>query len=145
MFAHFVGTESLETWRSVFEAWGDLEGYDFPCLVCVVVQEKSIDTNCKENFTQVSVFLDKHHVVKNTSPELGTKRFAGIRSYERALRAPKTVSVDSIKEKYGLKTSAYLSKFTDKELYRAYSLIEDLVVTPQGAKSAMFAALWKQN
>lgn len=65
------------------------------------------------------------------SPQPETEQSTGIRRYEKALRAPKIVLVDSIKAQYVPKTSAYLSKFADKELYRAYSLIEDLVVTSQ--------------
>lgn len=115
MFALSVGAESPETWQPVFEVCLDLEELDVPR--CVVDQEKSIDTTFSEIFTLASIFLDKHRIVKNMSPQLGTERSAGIRSYEWDLSATTIVLVDSDEAQYDPKTCAYSLKFTGKELY----------------------------
>ncbi len=50
--------------------------------------------------------------------------------------------MDLIKAEYGPQTAAYLGKFPNGELYRAYSTgLKDGIVTSQGAESAMNAAL----
>lgn len=144
VFAHFVGTECRDTWLPVFRACAALEGYDVPKRVCIVDQEKSIDSSFNEVFHHASIFLDKHHVVKNMTPTLGAEKSWGVRLYEKALRAPSVDSVNAMKAQYGQKMSSYLSKFPDKELYRACSALEDLVTTSQGAESSMAAALRTQ-
>ena len=62
--------------------------------------------------------------------------------YSRAVRAPSTLEVDLLKASYGPAQKLYLSKYPDRELYRAYSPgLRDNIVTSQGAESSMNAAL----
>lgn len=142
--SHSIGTESRETWDLVFSACLSIEEFDKAGRVTIVDQEKSIDLSYRSHMKEASLFLDKHHVKKNMLPKVGTEKAAAADLYERALRAPSREAVDALKELYGRKTKEYLSKFDDSELYRAYSALQDLVVTSQGAESSMSAALRTQ-
>lgn len=141
LFYHSVGTECDEAWGRVFGMLKKVDGFDVPGRVTIVDQEKSIDCAYRREMEHASLFLDALHVKKNMSPLLGSNRAAGVSLYERALYAPSKAEVDSIKEQYGLKQSTYLSRFRDSELYRAYSPLQDLITTSQGAESQMSASL----
>ena len=50
--------------------------------------------------------------------------------------------MDQIKSTFGPRQAAWLNRFPNRELYRAYSLgLKDNIMTSQGAESAMKAAL----
>lgn len=141
LFAHAVGTESEETWSRVFRSLANVSGFDVDGRVTIVDQEKSIDKCHRDAMQNANIFLDALHVKKNMSPRLGSERASGLSLYERALRAPCKDVVDIMKAQYGEKQRAYLGRFADKELYRAYSKLQDLITTSQGAESQMSSSL----
>lgn len=141
VFAHSVGTECEDVWSKVFQAAKDITGFDRGGRVTIVDQEKSIDSAYRSTMDHAELFLDMLHVKKNMGPKLGPEKSTGLSLFERAVRAPSRTQVDALKAQYGPKQKAYLSKFADSEIYRAYSNLQDLIFTSQGAESQMSAAL----
>lgn len=140
-FSHSVGTEGRETWDFVFEALKSIPHFDEPDRVTIVDQEKSIDSSYKSIMHNAKLFLDMLHVKKNMAPALGAEKAIGIALYEKACRAPTRALVDGFKVQYKPKQRAYLAKFEDSELYRAYSFLEDTIFTSQGAESQMSSSI----
>lgn len=64
LFAHHVGSECGDIWRTVFKAMKCIDGFDVPDRVTVVDQEKSIDAEYKTVFEHAKHFLDVLHVKK---------------------------------------------------------------------------------
>ena len=87
------------------------------------------------------MFLDPMHVRKNMGAALGASRSVGISLYDQALYAPSVSMVDEIVSRYSEQQAKYLGKFDKSMLYRAYSSLEDTIVTSQGAESQMCASL----
>lgn len=87
------------------------------------------------------MFLDLLHVRKNMGSKLGATKEIGLSLYERALHAPSRSAVDEIVAGYGDVQRQYLSKFHRSEIYKAYSCLQDSIVTSQGAESQMSASL----
>jgi len=140
---HGIGPECKDEWKPRFEAAVAVPGFDVAGRVTIVDMEKSIDSAYDDACQHSNKFNDKRHVLKNMSKKLGpAEKTTGPHLYSRALRAPSTLQVDLIKSKYGPAQKAYLGKYPDSELYRAYSPgLKDTIVTSQGAESSMNAAL----
>ena len=140
---HGIGAECKEEWTPRFKAAAAVVGFDVPGRVTVVDLEKSIDAAHDDAMQNGEKFNDERHVLKNMIPKLGPEEKAtGPALYSRALRAPSRQQVDLIKSTFGPRQAAWLNRFPDRELYRAYSLgLNDNIVTLQGAESAMHAAL----
>lgn len=141
VFAHFVGSECEEYWTSVFNACKSLPGFDITERTTIVDQEKSIDTAYRKVMERAKLFLDPLHVKKNMGPKLGSEKAVGLSLYERAVRAPSQAEVDNLVAEYPEAQRLYLGKFPKSELYRAYSSLEDMHVTSQGAECEMAASL----
>ena len=75
------------------------------------------------------------------SPHLGTERSTGLQLYASALYAPSQEMVDHYVIQMGPRQKDYLAKYEKHELFRAYSSIEDPVITSQGGESSMNAGL----
>lgn len=140
---HGIGPECHHEWAPRFEAAAAVVGFNVAGRVMVVDLEKSIDTAHDEAMDNGEKFNDERHVLKNMIPKLGPEeKTTGPGLYSRALRAPSKLEVDQIKALYGPRQKAWLARFPDHELYRAYSPgLNDTIVTSQGAESAMNAAL----
>lgn len=142
VFAHFVGPECLETWRHVFLACAAIDGFDIPERTTIVDQEKSIDGAYRECLQHARLFLDPLHVKKNLGAKLdGADKAMGLQLYEKAVYAPTVEAVNQICASYSPAQKAYLENFDNAELYMAYSRLQDLTRTSQGAESQMSAAL----
>lgn len=141
LFYHYIGTESEESWRVVFTALKAISGFDRAGRVTIVDQEKSIDSAFRGVMEHAHLFLDALHVKKNMTPSLGAEKAHATSLYQRALVAPTMQEVDRIKGLYGPRQRSYLSKFQNRELYRAYSSLQDMVVTSQGAESQMYVSV----
>lgn len=63
-------------------------------------------------------------VMQYMSSSIGTERFNGIATCERAVFTSEQFSVNSIKQIYGPKQNRSLSHFPDEVLYRSYSFLE---------------------
>lgn len=63
-FAHYVGTESAESWETVFNAIGEVDGFDVAGRVTVVDQEKGIDCAYRKLMRHATLFLDVMHLKK---------------------------------------------------------------------------------
>lgn len=140
-FAHSVATENGETWKSVFQNVATIDGFDCPGRVIVTDQEKGIDTAFSKVMCNAKLFLDFLHVKKNMISSLGVEKAMGPALYKRALWAPSQGRCELIKEEYGPKQKAYLSKFSNEQLYRSYAHLEDTITTSQGAESQMRASI----
>lgn len=116
VFAHSVASESAKTWTSAYQACRGIEGFDIPKRVCMVNQEKSIDSSVTDVFTHASIFSDKLYVAKNMPSLLGKEKTSGFKLYKKALQALSKSTVDVVKAQYGPKTSAYLSEFKKEEI-----------------------------
>jgi hypothetical protein len=140
---HSIAPESGVEWRIRFKVAATIPGFDVQGRVTNVDLEKGLDTAHDQEMQHGKKFDDERHVLKNMVPKLGpAEKASGPALYSRALRAPSPREVDLIKAEYGPQTAAYLGKFPNGELYRAYSTgLEDGIVTSQGAESAMNAAL----
>ena len=88
LFAHFIGVESYDYWRTVFENCSEIEEFDVIRRTLIVDQEKSIDTAFDDVVKNVKLFLDPLHVKKNMGPKLGSLKASGVALYERDLHAP---------------------------------------------------------
>lgn len=141
VFAHFIGPENNDNWKKVLRECAEIPGFDVPSRTTIVDQEKSIDCAYREVFKEAKMFLDPLHVKKNMGAKLGANKVLGLSLYERALLAPSRAKVDEIIEQYGEQQRKYLDKFDKSELYKAYSNVEDCIVTSQGAESQMSASL----
>ena len=75
------------------------------------------------------------------SARLGSNKGIGIRLYERAVYAPSREQVYALKAEFSATQKAYLDRFKESEVYRAFSSLEDLITTSQGAESQMSADL----
>lgn len=139
---HGIAAESGDEWSTRFAVAAAIPGFDVKGRVIVVDLEKGLDTAVDQNMKSAGKFNDELHVIKNMSKKLGPgEKATGPALYSRALRAPSMLEVEVIKQSYGAQQHAYLSKFSDKELYRAHSPgLEDTIVTSQAAESAMSAA-----
>ncbi|PXF48448.1 hypothetical protein BWQ96_01617 [Gracilariopsis chorda] len=73
--------------------------------------------------------------------KVGAERNMAAGLYNKAVHAPTREMVGGIVALYGPNQLDYLSKFPKSQLYRAYSSLEDLKTTTQGAESQMAAAL----
>ena len=139
---HSIGNEGGHFWKKIFTAAKSIPGYDVPKRVCLVDMEKSIGTSFEAVMEHATPFYDERHVLKNMLPVIGAEKASTAVLYPRALRAPSTQEVDAIVAQYGPKTKAYLARFRNNRLYRAYcDGLGDLVITSQGAESQMNAAL----
>ena len=140
---HSIAPECKEEWVLRFEAAANVPGYDVLGRVTLVDLEKSIDTAHDETMKNATKFNDERHVIKNMNAKLGPKEKAtGPALYSKALRAPSKREVELIKASYGPAQRAFLEKYPDSELYRAFSPgLKDTIVTSQGAESSMNAAL----
>lgn len=87
------------------------------------------------------IFLDSVHKEKNMVPKIGAEKSNGIRLCQSDMNAPSTEDVDATKHQYGPKKRQYLSRFKDREIYYAYSHLQDLIHTKQGAENQMCASL----
>ncbi|CAN8075950.1 unnamed protein product [Agarophyton chilense] len=141
LFAHLIGAECYETWNTVFEECINIPGYDIAERTTIVDQEKRIDKAYEEVFSEAKIFLDPLHVRKNMGAKLGATKAVGISLYERALYAPTCAAVDEIVLQYSRQQRAYLSKFEKSDLYKAYYVLEDIILTSQGAETQMGASL----
>jgi len=140
---HGIGAECKEEWLPRFKAAADVANFDCEGRVILVDMEKSIDISLDMEMTHAKKFNDERHVLKNMTPKLGPdERKTGPALYSRALRAASTLEVDQIVAQYGPNQKKWLERFSDSELYRAYSPgLKDGIVTSQGAESAMLAAV----
>lgn len=141
LFAHFVGAECHEYWHRVFSECQKLEGFDVESRTTIVDQEKSIDSAYKDVFQNAKMFLDPMHVRKNMGSALGASRAVGISLYDKALYAPTEAAVDEVVARYSETQAKYLGRFKRSELYRAYSSLDDTIVTSQGAESQMSSSI----
>lgn len=71
------------------------------------------------------------------APHLGEERALALSLYKRELEVPSQETVEVLKSQYGGNKRRQLSRFMDKELYRAYSRLQDLMNTSQGAEPQM--------
>ena len=138
---HSVGNESRETWDECFGAAAAVHGFDRQGRTIAVDMEKSIGVSARKIFALSRRFDDKRHLEKNMSPYLGAERSTGLQLYALALYAPSQEMVDHIVTQMGPRQQEYLATNENHELYRAYSSIEDPVITSQGAESSMNAGL----
>jgi hypothetical protein len=138
---HDIDNESSETWSDACKAAASVSGFDRQGRTLMVDMEKGCGSAISSAFRYTERFLDERHVVKNSSPHLGNERATGLLLYKRALRAPSKARVDDLVQQYGPRQKDYMDKYKLSELYKAYSGLEDLVVTSQGAESSMNAAL----
>ena len=63
-------------------------------------------------------------MLKNMSARLGSSKGVGIRLYERAVYAPSREQVYALKAEFSATQKAYLDRFEDYEVYRAFSSLE---------------------
>ena len=138
---HSVGNESGETWDDAFGAAAAVPGFDRQGRTIAVDMEKSIGNSAQKIFTWARRFLDKRHAEKNMSPHLGAERSTGLKLYVSALYAPSREMASHFVAQMGPRQKAYLGNYEPHELYRAFSSIEDPVITSQGGESSMNAGL----
>ena len=142
VFGIFVGPECLETWRNIFQACAAIDGFEVPSRTTIVDQEKSIDRAYRECLQHARIFLDPIHVKKNLGAKLeGAEKAIGLQLYEKAVRAPTVEMVNDIRSRYSVAQRNHPGRFDDSELYLAFSNLQDLVRTSQGAEGQMAAAL----
>lgn len=85
----------------------------------MVDQEKSIQSTHMHHMEHAKFCVDPLYVKKHFTPGIGPEKVVGIALYYKSVHAPNRTKNDSIKRNYGPKTTSYLSKFADAELYRS--------------------------
>lgn len=136
VFAHSVGPECYESWKVVFDACAELEGFDVESRTTIVDQEKSIDKAYRECFTNAKLFLDPLHVKKNLGPKLGAGKAIGLHLYEQAVHAPTVEALEDVRRQFTPEMRACLGRFEDSELYRAKSALQRPHLSIDGALSS---------
>lgn len=76
--------------------------------------------------------------------KLGAAGATGLSLYEKALNAPSCAAVDEITQECTKVQGNYLNRFDPSEFYKAYSTVEDTIITSQGAEIQTGASLRSQ-
>ena len=139
-FEHFIGSEGGELWNRHFRNISMIHGFDVEGRVTFVDMEKGIGSGFNNSMKNAEVFYDQRHVIKNMDKGLsGSEKGSANHLYWKALKAPSRWRTSLIKDQYSANQSTYLSRFRDEILYRAFSKIDNVVITSQGAESEMHA------
>ncbi|CAN8073289.1 unnamed protein product [Agarophyton chilense] len=90
------------------------------------------------------MFPDPLHVRKNMRIKLRASRAIGISLYEKALYAPMKAIVYEIVMQFSPEQKLYLQRYEKPQFYKAYSSLEDSIITSQGAKNHMGSS-WRNH
>lgn len=107
-------------------------------------QGNSIDSAYNNVMRFAKLFLDALHVQKNLAPRLRAAKLYSIGLYNKSLHAPLKSQADDYSTQYSRTQGSYLSIVARSEFYRAYSTLQELVITSQGAERRILSALKNQ-
>lgn len=140
LFSHSISMEWEETWGAYSSVWKNTwfrrrreSHYSRPGENhCQIISCCYIKSRCLPPPPACNIKM---------APHLGAERASSLALCGRALRAPSQETVELLKSQKCEKKRNWLSRIADKELYRAYSRLQDLINTFHGEQIQMRSSL----